>query len=322
MVPSMSYCLKDIAISDIDIQDETYRISTPTNPERLLESIRLVGVINPPALKAQQGQFVIITGFQRVEAARRLGFAGMPARLFPENAALLDCVRLAIADNLVQRELNLVELARCIAMLSRCIGDPALVSVEARRLGLPGDRHFLQQLSEIEQFPEMIKAGLSEGRLSLNIAWELVRLGYEPADRLASLFRELKINQNKQKEIVTHLKEIAIRESQTVQTVINDLGLDQILSGPTRSNQQKTETIRSTLRKCRFPHLWEAQEQSKQALKRLKLDKTIQIQPADYFEDTSVTLKLAFKTKNELKQHIAHLERILTDPDLDQLLKR
>jgi len=317
----MFYCLKDIAISDIDIQDETYRISSATGIDDLAESIRLVGLLNPPTLKPQQDQYNIICGYKRIEAAHRLGFDRIPARLLPVNIAPLACVRLAISDNLVQREMNLVELSRCIVLLSWCIRDSSLLATEARRLGLPGDSQFFLQVSQIDQFPETIKAGLSAGRLSLTIASQLMRFGYDSADQLANVFRELKINQNKQREICTHLMEIAIRESQTVQAVMSDLGLAEIVLDATQSNQQKTNAIRSRLRKRRFPHLWEAQEKSTQALKKLKLDKTIQIQPPDYFEDTSVTIKLVCNNKRELRHHIARLERMMIDPSLDHLLR-
>ncbi len=318
----MRYRLKDIAISDIDIQDESYRISTPANIDGLVASIRQVGLLNPPALKAKQDHYTIIYGFKRIEAARRVGVEKIPARLLPEDAALSDCVCLAISDNLVHRDLNLVEVSRCLTMLSRCISDPALVSTEARRLGLAGNDRYFHEVAQIEMYSEAVKNGLSEGRLSQNIAKELQGFGPDCADQLATLFCVLRINQNKQRQICTHLKEIAIRDSQTVRSVMNDLGFEDILAQPSMSNQQKTESIRLQLRQRRFPHLWEAQKRSSHALRNLKLDKTIQIQPPDYFEDTSFTLQFTFKNKIEFRQHIARLEKILANSSLDLLLKR
>jgi ParB family chromosome partitioning protein len=322
MVASITYSLANIAISNIDIQDETYRISTPKGIDGLTASIRDVGLLNPPALKPKQGQYTIISGFQRIEAVHRLGIDTLPARLLSEDASPLDCIRLAISDNIVHRNLNLVEVSRCIIILSRTINDSARVTSEAQRLGVPGNSQFFQQVSQIDQFPKSVKAGLSEGKISLNIAMELQLFGHDSADLLVTLFRELKINQNKQKEICTHLKEIVARENQCVQTVMEDLGLADIMLESTLSNQQKTKAIRSQLHKRRFPHLWKAQENRLHALKQLKLDKTIQIQPPDYFEGTSFSLHLGFKTKNELKRHLTRLEQMLADPNLDQLLKR
>lgn len=322
MVSSIFYSLKDIEISDIDIQDDTYRISTPTAIDDLTASIRHVGLLNPPLLKLKQDQYIIISGYKRIEAARKLGFVSLAARLLPENTVFLDCVRLAISDNVVHRELNLVEVARCLAMLSRCISDPALLFDEARHLGLPGNRQYFKKVLKISQFPETVAAGLAEGRISLNVATELQRFGYDSADLLATLFRTLKINQNKQKEICTHLKEIAFRENLTVQTVMDDLSFSDLIADTSSSNQHKTNAIRSHLHKRRFPHLWKAQEQNRQAVKALKPDQSFQIQPPEYFEEPSFTLHLKFKNKDELNQHIARLKRMLTNPSLDQLFKR
>lgn len=314
--------LKDIAISNIDSQDETYKISTPTEIEGLTASIRHVGLLHPPILTFKQDQYTIISGFKRIEAARLLGFDTISARLVSAEAALLDCVRLAISDNLVHRVLNLVEVSRCISMLFRCFDDPAAVFDEARRLGISGNREYFQKVRQIGQFPDGVIAGLSEGRLSLSIAWELHRFGYDTADQLASLFRALKTNQNKQKEICTHLKEIALRESRTVQDVISDLGLADILIEPNLTSQQKTNAIRSCLRKRRFPHIYKALERSRHALKNLRLDKSVQIQLPEYFEDTRFTLQLSFRNKDDLEKHLAHLKRLIADPNLDRLLKR
>jgi len=322
MISLMYYGLKDIAISDIDIQDDTYRISTPTAIDDLTASIRRVGLLNPPLLKPRQDQYVIVSGHKRVEAIRKLGFANISARLLLEDTVFLDCVRLAISDNVVHRKLNLVEIARCLSMLTRCIGDPALMFDEAHHLGLPGNHQYFQKVLKINQFPDTVAAGLAEGKISLNIATELQRFGYDSADQLATLFRTLKINQNKQKEICTHLKEIAIRENLTVQTVMDDFSFSDLIADTSLSNQHKTNAIRSHLRKRRFPHIWKAQEQNRQALKALKLDKALQIQPPDYFEDTSFTLHFSFENKDEFKQQVARLERMLTNPSLDQLFKR
>jgi ParB family transcriptional regulator, chromosome partitioning protein len=306
----------------IDTRDVTFQISTPRAIDDLIQSIQHIGLLNPPTVLQKEGRCIIVSGFRRIEALRRLDHEQIPARVLPLDSPLLDCTRIAIADNLTHRELDLLEISRSLVLLSSCIDDPLEMSAEARDLGLPGNIKFIKKVFRFGQLPGMIQEGICQGRISLNMALDLQALEKSVANLLAKLYIELKINQNKQKEIITLLREIAIREKLTIQAVLESEDVATLMVDTEMNNQQKTNTIRSNLRKRRFPNLWRAEERFQRKLRQLKLDNSIQLQPSDNFEDTSLRIKLSFKNKAELAKQITVLNKILNDSHLDKLLER
>jgi len=318
----MSYSRMALDPADIDTQDDAFRFTVPMRVERLVRSIHHVGLINPPIFISKGDRYAIVAGFQRVAAMCQMQYAKIPAWVMPAESSRLQCVRVAITDNLSQRKLNLLETARSLAMLSRHIDDPKELSTEAGALGLPDNVQHIEKLIGLCDLPCMIQEGICHGRISLNMAFELQTFDTAIANLLAKLFIKLKTNQNKQKEICTHLKEIASREKKRIQAVIDAEKILDVLADTQLDNQQKTRIIRSRLRQRRFPNLWRAEQTFQRNLQKLNLVKGIQLLPPEFFEDTHLKLNLSFQSKDELKAQVRALQKTLLDPHLDTLFNQ
>ena len=102
--------ITNIPLKKINIRDNTFRISYPSADEMLLASIKKVGIIQPVVL-LEGPPFVVVTGFGRLEAAKKLGLKEVPAITvkLSEKEGLL----FAIHDNL-HRGLNIIEKAHAL----------------------------------------------------------------------------------------------------------------------------------------------------------------------------------------------------------------
>lgn len=63
---------KTIKLSEINLGDERYRISSHGDMETLAASIREAGLLHPPRVRHMEGGYVIVTGFRRVRSMETL----------------------------------------------------------------------------------------------------------------------------------------------------------------------------------------------------------------------------------------------------------
>ena len=128
--------LKSVPLNRIDIQDDTFRITTRTSVDDLLASIPHEGLLNPPLVIKQTSAFRIVSGFRRLAACIKLGRQEVSARVLTSDLSSLECTRFAIADNAFQRPLNLIETSRALLKLSARLNTGKRLIESAASLGL------------------------------------------------------------------------------------------------------------------------------------------------------------------------------------------
>ncbi len=317
----MSYRTTVLGLTVIALEDDTYRVSTPAKVEDLARSIQHVGLINPPILVQKQDRYIIVAGFRRIAAMQELDHRHIQVRVMPAESSPLQCIRIAITDNVSQRKLDLLEISRALTLLDACIADRECLYAEAQNLGLSDSHHHIEKIIGISRLPDSIQEGIYQNRISLNMAVELQGFDSSTGDQLARIFMELKINQNKQREICVHLKEISRREKCSMQEILLSEGIPDVLADKDLDNQQKTGVLRLTLRRRRFPNLSLAEESFQRNLRKLNLGSRINLLPPEYFEGTSLKLSMSFKNVTELKEQIEILNKTLTNPHLSKIFQ-
>jgi len=305
----------------IALEDDTYRITTSAAVEDLIKSIQHVGLINPPVLLRKQDRYIIVAGFRRIAAMQKLDYRQIPVKVMPAESLSLECIRIAITDNISQRKLDLLEISRALALLDKCMKDRERLYAEAQNLGLPGNHHLIEKIIGICRLPHLTQAGIYQNRISLNMAVELQGFDSFTGNLLTRVFMELKLNQNKQREICSHLKEIAHREKRSTQEILLSEDIPEVLADKDLDNLQKTRAVRLNLRRRRFPNLSLSEESFQRNLRKLNLGSRISLLPPEYFEGTSLKLSMSFKNETELKEQIDILNKTLTNPHLTKIFQ-
>jgi len=316
----MYFELKNVALSRIDSEDHTYRITTALAIERLALSVEKVGLITPPILVQKKTKYRIVSGFRRVAACREIGWSAIDARILAADTAPLDSVRLAIADNSFHGSLNLIELSRAFHMLSALIDNERSLLQTASALGLPEDPSFVEKIKKIYHLSQAVQSCILSDTISLPIALELSGLDPEAEVHFVALFEQLKLGLNRQREIITLVKEIAKREDTTIKRVIQDEYLQENLNNANMDRGQKTEKIRSYLRSRRFPAIAKAEGEFENEVNELKLGSGLKLIPPKNFEDSTYTFVLRFQNPEELKARFTHLGSVIQNPHLNKIL--
>ena len=318
----MRFKQKIVKLSLIDSNDDSFRITTQINIDHLMDSIDNVGVLNLPLLIEKKSGYKIVCGFRRIEACRRLGWTDVEARILDSDTKRLECIKYAITDNSLQRPLNLIEQSRSINMLYGFFKDVSALGKSLSVMGLPDNPSIIKKIKGLYHLPGFVQSGILSNTISLAMALELGRLQLEAGECLAKLFQTLTLSLNKQREILSLLKEISLREDISIRKVLENDNLQKILTNKNLDRNQKIREIRIYLKQRRFPVITAAEKEFEKHVKKLKLGSGTKLIPPDNFEGTTYTLKLFFKNLIELKDRKASFDALIKNPSLNKILDR
>jgi len=309
-----------ISLSAINSEDKTYCITTHADVHALAASIHQLGLIHPPVLKQHHSEYVIVSGFRRIAACRQIGWSKISAGVLRSDVNNETCALYAIADNSLQRPLNLVEISRSLSLLSEYVKDQTQQLKYASQLGLPDHRDHIKKIEKICQLPKPIQDAMLCGTISLPVALDLLKFETDIGIDLVKLFDQLKIGINKQRELILLFNEIALREKIPLRRLLNEESIGQILDNPELDRVQKSRRMKHYLSQRRFPAIFNTKKKFENLVKSLELGDTMRLIPPKDFEGPTYTLTLRFKTHSELAELQSKLDNIVRNPDLKDYL--
>jgi ParB family chromosome partitioning protein len=316
----MRFREKNVNLSRIDFSDDAFRITTEKQLDDLVHSINHVGILHLPLLLKKKASYTIIYGFRRVEACRRLNWSKLNAMVLGSDTMRLNCIKYAIADNAFQRPLNLIEKSRSIEMLSDFIKDSEMLSEELSILGLSEHPSMIKKLKGICHLPELLQKSILSNTISLTMVLELAEMSWDDAIGFTRLFNTLKLSFNKQREIVTLAKEIAIREDKSIIEVIEEANLKKILVDDDLDKNQKARNIRIYLKQRRFPNIAIIEKSYEKYRQKLNLERGFKLIPPTNFEGQTYTLQLSFNNMTQLKSLKNAFDALMENPHLKKIV--
>ena len=305
---------------DIDTEDLTFRITTRSGIEDLLGSIQKTGLIQPPVLIENPAGYTIVCGFRRIAACRKLDWTRITARILEKSVDRFKTAQVSIADNALQRSLNLVETSRALKLLDDFGPDNQQRREAAEALGLPISESLSFALKEICRLPLPVQEGILTDTINLSMALELGGLEPLTAEGLVRLFNQLKVGLNKQRELLLLLKEIAAREQITIPQLIAEKPLQEVLKTVEMDRAVKRQKVRSYLRQRRFPAITKAETEYRKWVKQLKLGNNINLIPPKDFEGNTFSMTLRFNNRHDLSDLNKKIEEIIRHTALGKIL--
>jgi len=309
-----------ISLLDIDVEDLTFRITTSSEIEDLLGSIQKIGLMHPPVLIANSPGYTIVCGFRRVAACRKLGRTRITARILEKSVDRFKAAQLSIADNALQRSLNLVETSRALKLLEDFSPDPQKRREAAAATGLPISGSAVAVIKKICRLPLPIQEGILRETIDLSMALELGEMDPATAGDLVRLFNQLKVGLNRQRELLLLIREIAKREDTVIPQLIAEKPLQEILKTTEMDRAVKRQKVRSYLRQRRFPEITKAETEYRKWVKQLQLGKNISLIPPKDFEGNTFSMTLRFNNRQEISDLCKKIEKILEHPALGKIL--
>ena len=149
----------------------------------LAESIKSQGILQPLLVRQDETGYELITGERRLRAAKRAGLTQVPVLIKRVNNDKL--LEMAIVENIQREDLNPIEEAEAY---HRLITQLKLTQDQASaRVGK--SRSAVANFLRLRQLPDQIKAGITDGTLSMGHARAL--LGAETSTQQLAAWRSV-----------------------------------------------------------------------------------------------------------------------------------
>jgi hypothetical protein len=323
---TVSIRFQTVPLARIDFPAAAAEMAAAPALPPLAASLKEVGLINPPWLRPRPGgqNFMVVTGTKRLQAAARLGWQEVTARLVPEDAPEIFCLLVHLMDNAFTRGFTLREQAAlAVRLLAHC--DPKTVAARCLPyLGLPPSPAHLDRLVKTAALEPPWQQLAADGRLALTAGARLA--AWCPADRAAAwpFWEGLRLSQSKQEEFLDQVALLARRDGISPAAVLSRDELRRALTSPDRTPPERTNAVRRLLFSQVHPRLSAAREAFATALSRLGWKRTprIRLQPPPAFEGPDFHLEINFRDAPELHLLLVDIQRLIKSPEFLDLTRK
>ncbi len=308
-----------VRLNMLDLDDASFRLSYGFDLEPLKDSIRHVGLINPPVLRLRpDDRYQIVCGYRRIFAMRELGAASAECKMVPPESSDEACLLLSLHDNISHRELNPIEKSLALNRLLSYYSEENIVSDFLPLLKLQPHSTQFKAYQPLCLLDREIRDAVVAGIIDVQSALSLARLDPDARKCLAHLLVNLRLSVSKQAEVITSVMEIGLRDGVSPQAVTGDPAIQALLKNDKLNRPQKGDAVLRFLREKRYPLLTAKEKQVKDRLGALQLPRGVSIAPPPFFEDNRYCLSVHFTGWKELKERLDELDSVITD-DLEPL---
>ena len=316
--------LQEIAIREIDVECEDFRISEELAPARLVDSLRVIGLLNPAILLQRDSRPVIICGFRRIHILRQLGNPVVVARILTEADCLdMHPLELALRDNLAQRELEPLEQSRAVVKLQRFCDIPQdrLLREYFPLLGLPRQESVLSGCAALDVAQPSLRRLLAEGALTFSSTLRLARLSPAEQDRFAAMMDPIRLSASSQKKMLELLDDIAGMNGTTFTEPLYLPEVRELMQDEKLTPFQKGEKLYGVLYRLRYPRLTKALERFDAQRLRLKLPGEIRLSPHPYFETADIRMEFSVAALGRFREFADELQKAAHSPEAEELFR-
>ena len=307
----------------IDKSDELYRISYGEPINRLENSIKKAGLLNPPLVqKKQNGRYRIVTGFRRVQVVAQLSQENLPVFVTELNIEQLKLFETAILDNISIRTLNPVEISIVLNKLIQDFGavTETVINKYLPMLGLGKNPDVVKRYFPLQGFEEPIKQAVAHEEISVEVAGHLAQLNKR--DRLSfwALFSFLHPGKNNQRKLLKLCGDIARLKNMSIESLLQEKHIRAIVEDEKVSPPHRLEKLMSTLLHERYPEFSKTQMRYEALQKKLQLPPNVTISTPAHFEGEDYALQIAFKQTDELSSLSKDLKNIAQNEHLREMI--
>ena len=307
---SVSALLDNIDLSSNNYDRYLFRYGR--NTDVVEDSIRKVGLINPPILKENpdtEGTYSVICGYQRILACKKLGQVSIDARVI-DGLNDEETLLLVLHDNLASRGFNEIEkgivLKKFMDIGYSCDRLAAEITL---LLEIPPNKNIIEKYLSVLRLDNEIKHSIARSELELERAFLLITL--DDAERevvYRFLFKESITNTNEAKEAIRNLLDLKLIKKMEMEELLLSDEISHIISDNKSNKRQKGEKLCSVIKSMRYPSIRTKEDEFDKSCRELKLDNDVRVNHSRYFEGDEIRITL--KAFNEEKLG-CNLERLL-----------
>jgi ParB-like chromosome segregation protein Spo0J len=310
---------KFLSLSEIDLTDDRFKFTEPVLTDDFKASVRDIGILQPPAVVLRGRTWVLVSGWKRILACRELGVKFVPVCVL-DSSGDIPAFLWAVEENLAVRELSILEKAKVLARLRKFgLSAAEILKKMMPRLGIPPRETYLELYLAIDRLSPEAKHMINVKNLPIAVVQMLSGFSQKDITALLPVLRPL--GQNKQRDFLEDLSEIARLRKISPRRILGNSEIAAILSNERWPAVQKSERVRAVVKRIRHPRLsaWEAEFGI--ALKKLGWPKEIGLEPRPFFEDDRMSVTFSFKNPDEFRRRVGRLNHLAADDQLRILWK-
>ena len=307
--------LAKVLLSNIDLSSKNYDgylFSYGRDSDVVEDSIRKVGLINPPILKKNpdtEETYSVICGYQRILACKKLGQVSIDAMVI-DGLNDEETLLLVLHDNLASRGFNEIEkgivLKKFLDIGYSCDRLAAEITL---LLEIPPNKNIIEKYLSVLRLDNEIKQSIARSELELERAFLLITLSDAEREVVYRfLFKESITNTNEAKEAIRNLLDLKLIKKMEMEELLLSDEISHIISDNKSNKRQKGEKLCSLIKSMRYPSIRMKEDEFDKSCRELKLDNDVRVNHSRYFEGDEIRITL--KAFNEEKLG-GNLERLL-----------
>jgi hypothetical protein len=230
----------------------------------------------------------------------------------------------SLHENLTTRGFNTIEKAIALdKLIHRFQIDHAIViKTFLPSFSLEPNEKILNTYLSLAQMEDEIKRYVLEEEVSRSNIRRLATLN--PDDRMVilSLISQLKLGENRLREILTLLEEISRRNQCAEKDIVQRPDIQAILSQKELTPSQKTERVKKVLMGLRYPKMYQMEEEFEKRRRNLNLPPNLLIHHQPFFEGRGLRVEFQFETMEEYQSILHSLSFLAKNRKLQELLER
>ena len=315
---------KQISLDEIDGQDYRFRVGLTGCNDSLLDSLREAGQLYPVLVKKESDRYIVIDGFKRISAVRKLGITSVLIKRCDEKP-ISDLRLLLYHVHSIRAQRPLYELEKAdmfAAMMNRFSVRLREISEKYAPLA---DQAIFPGIEEtctwISGLPDIFRSYIQDKNIRLHILSILRGSGEDSAHRLLEIGRRLQLGANKLRQLFVLTIEISKRDSALPSLVLEKNGVNDIVEHAAWTDAQKWEKILAVLSRLRYPEWTGIEAEIEGAIRKMKLPDSVALAYPEFLEGDSLALTLSFRTEEELRTLSDKMAGIADSEELGKILK-
>jgi hypothetical protein len=282
-----------IKIDSLDVDDRTYCVSYPLEDPLLSASLARFGILTPITVLGGEPP-VIVTGFKRVEAAKRLGVTEVPCLLLNIDAkkALLT----AINDNL-GRPLNTIEKINCVQRMLALEFPAEEIYEVAQMVGLPVRDRTLKTAVSAAVLDEAVRVFIVRHNLPISVVEQLLWFDSGEIGHIVALTDPLNVTVGSLREALQLLTLLKVRRDRIDFEQLEE-GLDDMAA------------LRQRVKRLTHPMLSDLEERLAGIERSIALPPNVRIKTDPVFEKEWIDICVRARNQDEVDKALSKLEEM------------
>ncbi len=307
----------EIPLIDIDGEDRLTDFSMDGCPEKLTDSIKVIGIRHPISVCPSGNRYSIVSGHKRFQAAPRSGLTRIPALIIPEMDEALR-LTLNLNENFGQRHYSDIEKGCILNKLKQAgINNKTTIEEYMPLLELERSKKVLLDLSGVERLSPKLKKLLHRAGVPVKTFISFYK--WDSLTEAEILFSALKPGANKWRDLLELINEVATRENTVPGKIVSRDDIQKILT--TSDSPRQYDEIHKILYDLRYPVLSDMRKQVARTLDEMDLDDKTRLRFQDTFESNELKLELKFESEKELSAQVEKIFKALQSGSVEKLIK-